>query len=93
MAGPVDPFPTLYDDLEQQSLDILAAFTNAGNKLATQGVTTVVFYGEIYYDGGGLIRRRYDDTRVNALPSLEQLRLFTQLNGLFKAASNTLLYP
>jgi len=93
MPSPVNPYPTIYGDLSQQALDILAAFTNAGTELQTAGVTIVVLYLEIYYDGTGLIRRRWDDTRVNALPSTEQLRLFPQLGGLFIEASKVILYP
>lgn len=94
MAAPANnPFPSIYDKQEQLSFDILAAFTNAGAELQTAGVTVVVQYLEIYYDGGGNIRRRYDDTRVNVLPSLEQLRLYPQLNGLFIEAAKTTLYP
>ena len=93
MPSPVNPYPTIYGDLSQQSLDILAAFTNAGTELQTAGVTTVVIYLEIYYDGSGNIRRRWDDTRVNALSNIEQLRLFPQLGGLFIEASKVTLYP
>jgi len=93
MPSPVNPYPTIYSNLSQQSLDILAAFTNAGTELNSIGVTAVVLYLEIYYDGGGNIRRRWDDTRVNVLPNIEQLRLFPQLGGLFIEASKVILYP
>jgi hypothetical protein len=94
MAAPANnPFPSIYDKQEQLSFDILAAFTNAGTELLNSGVTNSVQYLEIYYDGAGEIRRRYDDTRVNVLPSLEQLRLYPQLNGLFIEAAKTTLYP
>ena len=93
MPAPVNPYPTIYGDLSQQALDILAAFTNAGTELQNAGVTIVVQYLEIYYDGSGLIRRRWDDTRVNTLSNIEQLRLFPQLGGLFIEASKVLLYP
>jgi len=93
MPGPVNPYPTIYGDLFQQSLDILAAFTNAGTELQTAGVTIVVLYLEIYYDGSGSIRRRWDDVRVNTLSNIEQLRLFPQLGGLFIEASKVILYP
>jgi hypothetical protein len=93
MPGPVNPYPTIYGDLFQQSLDILAAFTNAGNELQTAGVTIVVLYLEIYYDGSGVIRRRFDDERISTLSNIEQLRLFPQLGGLFIEASKVILYP
>ena len=93
MPAPVNPYPTIYGDLSQQALDILAAFSNAGVELQNAGVTTVVQYLEIYYDGSAKIRRRWDDTRVDGLPSTEQLRLFPQLGGLFIEASKVILYP
>jgi hypothetical protein len=86
-------YSQLFTDLGTQATEILSAFTDAGLQLQTSGVSIQVFYQEIYYDGGGLIRRRYDDTRVNALSNLEQLRLYPQLNGLFIEASKTVLYP
>jgi hypothetical protein len=93
MPSPANPYPLIYQNLLQQSLDILAAFTNAGTELQTAGVTIVVQYLEIYYDGSGSIRRRWDDTRVNTLSNIEQLRLFPQLGGLFIEASKVTLYP
>jgi hypothetical protein len=86
-------FAQFYADLDAQATDILSAFTNAGLQLQTAGLTNQVQFLEIYYDGGGLIRRIYDDARVNQLPSLEQLRLYSQLNGLFIQATKELLYP
>jgi hypothetical protein len=93
MAAPNNPFPSFFDNQEQLALDVLAAFTNAGTELQANSITAEVQWLEIYYDGAGNIRRRYDDTRVNVLPSLEQLRLYNQLNGLFIEAAKTLNYP
>jgi hypothetical protein len=71
---------------------VVNAFDQAGAVMNETGCDPTAFL-EIKYDGGGNVRRIWDDQRVNDLSERERLRLFPQLNGLFKLAVNNKLYP
>jgi len=71
---------------------VVNAFQQAQDELLNFGCDPVAFL-EIKYDGGGRIRRIWDDQEVQTLTERERLRLFPQLNGLFKLAFNNRLYP
>jgi hypothetical protein len=92
MPSPVNPYPQLNIDLNQQSLDVLAAFSNAAAELQAFSAQQTQWL-ELEYDGSGTISRSYDGTDVTSLSNLEQLRLFQQLNGLFIEAMKTIYYP
>jgi len=88
----------VYSEKYKPSLDnihevyIVNAFDLAQTTMAEQGCDATAFL-EIKYDGGGQIRRIWDDSVVQSLSERERLRLFPQLNGLFKLAMNNRLYP
>lgn len=83
-------YPTFATDLTAQSVDILAAFSNAEAELASQGAVLTLFL-ELGFDGTNILRM-FDGAVVSTLPAREQLRLFSQLNGLFFEAMKTVLY-
>lgn len=91
MAGPANPYPTIYADLAQESLDASAAFANAQAELGTQGATDVYFL-ELVFEGGK-IKRAWDGAQVLGLDPAEQFRLWYQLGGLFNLAMRNLLNP
>ena len=70
---------------------VAAAFNQAQNELVSFGCDNVAFL-EIRFDGSQ-IQRIWDGAQVQSLPERERLRLFPQLNGLFKLAMNNRLYP
>ena len=92
MPAPNDPFPSIAIDLYQESLDVLAAFTNAETELLAQAALGATFL-EITYDGSGIISRIFDNAQVSTLSDPEQLRLYPQLVGLFNLALRNKLYP
>jgi len=71
---------------------VVNAFQQAQDQLLDNSCDPTAFL-EIKYDGGGRIRRIWDDQVVQSLSERERLRLFPQLNGLFKLAINNRLYP
>jgi hypothetical protein len=71
---------------------VVIAFQQAQDELSNLSCDQTAFL-EIRYDGGGNVRRIWDDQRVQDLSERERLRLFPQLNGLFKLAMNNRLYP
>ena len=71
---------------------VVNAFDQAGSVMNDTGCDLTAFL-EIWYDGGGNVRRIWDDAIVQSLSERERLRLFPQLNGLFKLAVNNILYP
>ena len=71
---------------------VVNAFQQAQDELNNLSCDATAFL-EIKYDGGGQIRRIWDDAVVQSLSERERLRLFPQLNGLFKLAINNRLYP
>jgi hypothetical protein len=71
---------------------VVNAFQQAQDELNNLSCDQTAFL-EIKYDGGGNIRRIWDDQVVQSLSERERLRLFPQLNGLFKLAINNRLYP
>jgi hypothetical protein len=78
--------------INTHDLYVVNAFDQAQSTMNAQGCDPTAFL-EIKYDGGGNIRRIWDDAVVQTLPERERLRLFPQLNGLFKLAMNNRLYP
>ena len=92
MPAPVNPFPNIALDLSQESLDVLAAFTNAETELVSNFAPPIGFL-ELQYNGSGSIIRAYDGLQVSSLQQSEQYRLHAQLGGLFNAAMRALLYP
>lgn len=92
MPAPVNPFPNIFLDLNQEALDVLAAFTNAETELVSNSAPFIGFL-ELQYNGSGSILRAWDGTQVSLLPDSEQYRLYAQLGGLFNAAMRALLYP
>ena len=68
------------------------AFQQAQAELAAYSCDPAAFL-EIRYDGGGNIQRIWDGQNVQTLPERERLRLFPQLNGLFKLVFNNRIYP
>jgi hypothetical protein len=71
---------------------VVNAFQQAQDELSNLSCDPTAFL-EIKYDGGGNIRRIWDDSVVQSLSERERLRLFPQLNGLFKLAVNNKIYP
>jgi hypothetical protein len=71
---------------------VVNAFQQAQDELLNYGCDPAAFL-EIRYDGGGHIQRIWDGQEVQTLPERERLRLFPQLNGLFKLVFNNRLYP
>ena len=86
-----NPYPTIATNLTAQSVDVLAAFTNAQVELNTQGAPDTQFL-EIALSGGKILRL-WDGVQVNGLTPAEQLQLYPQLGGLFNLAMRKLLYP
>lgn len=86
-----NPYPTIATNLTAESVDVLAAFTDAAGELANQGAPPIGFL-ELQYDGSRIVRA-WDGTRVDTLPQSEQYRLYPQLGGLFNASMRALLYP
>ena len=90
--------PNPYHDLYRPELVtihdtyVVNAFQQAQDEMNTLSCDQTAFL-EIKYDGGGQIRRIWDDSPVQSLSERERLRLFPQLNGLFKLAINNRLYP
>jgi len=70
---------------------VVNAFQQAQEQLNDLSCAPTAFL-EIYYEGGR-IRRIWDNLEVQSLSQRERLRLFPQLNGLFKLAVNNLIYP
>lgn len=91
MPSPVDPYPSMFATLDQESLDILAAFANAEAALSSNSGAAVSFL-ELTYSAG-VISRSFDSSAVTSLSDAEQLRLFPQLAGLFNLSIRTALYP
>ena len=91
MPSPANPYPTIYTDLAQESLDASAAFSNAEAEMGTQGAPATCFL-ELKWNGIRIVRS-WDDSRVSSLPPNEQFRLYRQLGGLFNLAMRTLLNP
>jgi hypothetical protein len=91
MPAPNNPFPTIANDLAQESLDVLAAFSNAETELVGQGAQPATFL-ELAFDGT-YINRIFDNAQVLTLSDSEQLRLYPQLFGLFNLAMRNKLYP
>jgi hypothetical protein len=76
---------TIHDDY------IVSAFQQAQDELSIFGCDPAAFL-EIKFDGSK-IRRIWDNQEVQSLTERERLRLFPQLNGLFKLSFNNRLYP
>jgi hypothetical protein len=91
MPAPANPYPTIYTELAQESLDASAAFLNAQTELNTQAAPDVYFLELIYT--GGKIFRAWDSAQVTSLAPAEQFRLLPQLGGLFNLAMRNLLNP
>lgn len=89
--------PNLYRDVYRPELQtihdtyVVDAFEKAQNDLVDFGCDVAAFL-EIKFDGNK-IQRIWDGQEVQTLPERERLRLFPQLNGLFKLAINNKLYP
>lgn len=86
-----NPYPSIATNLTAESVDVLAAFTDAATELANQGAPSIGFL-ELQYDGSRILRA-WDGQRVDTLSQAEQYRLYQQLGGLFNAALRALLYP
>lgn len=71
--------------------DVTGAFTDAQTELSNIFAPNVQ-YLELYFDGAN-IRRAWDGEKVDGLPLSEQLRLYPQLDGLFKKASFAVSLP
>jgi len=71
--------------------DVTGAFTDAQTELIAISAPEAQ-YLEIYFDGSN-IRRAWDNEKVDTLPLSEQLRLYPQLDGLFKKAAFTVILP
>ena len=71
--------------------DVTGAFTDAQTELSTIGAPQVQ-YLEIFFDGSK-IYRAWDSQRVDGLSLSEQLRLYPQLDGLFKKAAFAVSLP
>jgi hypothetical protein len=84
-------YATIASDLTSESVDILAAFTDAQAELGTKGAPDTYFL-EINFSSSR-VRRNLDNARVDGLSQAEQLRLYPQLGGLFNLAMRNLLYP
>jgi len=67
------------------------AFQQAQDELAAYSCDPTAFLELRYLEGQ--IQRIWDGAQVQTLPERERLRLFPQLNGLFKLAFNNRLYP
>lgn len=76
---------TLRDDY------IIDAFSNAETTMNSNGCPSCAFL-ELKFQGGKIVRA-WDATQVSILSAAERLRLFPQLNGLFKLGMDNLFYP
>ncbi|NCX93081.1 MAG: hypothetical protein EBX40_00175 [Gammaproteobacteria bacterium] len=88
---PVNPYPTIVTDLNQEAADILAAFTNAEASL-TSSIAPYTQFLELEWTTTR-INRIWDGSQVSSLSFAEQYRLYQQLGGLFNLAMRNLLYP
>jgi hypothetical protein len=70
---------------------VVNAFQQAQDELNNLSCEPTAFLEIKYLEGQ--IRRIWDDSVVQNLSERERLRLFPQLNGLFKLAINNRLYP
>ena len=86
-----NPYPTIATNLTAQSVDVLAAFTNAQAELGAQGCADATFL-EIGYLAGKIVRL-WDGAQINSLTPGEQWNFYPQLGGLFNLAMNNKLYP
>ena len=86
-----NPYPLMAVNLTSQSVDVLAAFTDARVELNSQGAPDAYFL-EIGYVSGKILRL-WDGNQVSALTRAEQWQLYPQLGGLFNLAMRNLLYP
>lgn len=84
-------YPDFYTELAALDTTITSAWNNAQSELGTQNPPNTYFL-EISWEDGK-IRRTYDGSQVSGLSKAEQLRLYPQLNGLFKKAMLALLMP
>jgi len=89
----VNPFPGIYADLQQESLDVQAAFGNAEVELVGAAAATTYFLEIVFNSTEGHILRISDNAQVSVLPDAEQLRLYPQLGALFNLAMRNLLNP
>jgi hypothetical protein len=89
----VNPFPGIYADLQQESLDVQAAFGNAEVELVGAAAATTYFLEIVFDSTAGHILRISDNAQVSTLSDAEQLRLYPQLGGLFNLAMRNLLNP
>lgn len=71
--------------------DVTGAFTDAQTELGNISAPTVQ-YLELFYDGSKICRA-WDGEKVDTLPLSEQLRLYPQLDGLFKKAAFVVSMP
>lgn len=88
---PSNFYTQFYTESTATESQIINAWIDARDELSAQGAPDT-WYLEINYTSGK-IRRTYDDTEVATLSEAEQLRLYPQLNGLFKKAVFNLLMP
>lgn len=88
---PANFYQDLFTELSTFDGSVLQAWIDAKNELAAQGVPETIFL-ELRY-GDGKIFRLWDGSDVTGLSESEQLRLYPQLNGLFRKASLALLMP
>lgn len=84
-------YSDFFTQLQTLDTDINNSWGLAQSELGTQGAPDTIFL-ELNYSGGKILRL-WDGSQVNGLPQSEQLRLYPQLNGLFKKAMLALLMP
>jgi hypothetical protein len=84
-------YPEFFTRLQTLDTDINNSWSLAQSELNAQGAPDTIFL-EITYSGGKILRL-WDGSQVNGLSESEQLRLYPQLNGLFRKASLALLMP
>lgn len=87
-----NPYPTYREELITiHDNYVVDAFSQAATSMSEQGCDSTAFL-EIYYQEGKIFRI-WDSAEVQVLSQRERLRLFPQLNGLYKLAMNNRLYP
>ena len=69
---------------------LLNAFVDAQVELQNASAPTT-YYLELFYDGK--IRRAWDGTQMDSVSGAELLRLYPQLDGLFKKAIYKISFP
>lgn len=75
---------------DQVTVDLLPAFVDAQVELQNASAPNT-YYLELFFDGK--IRRAWDGVQMDTVTGSELLRLYPQLDGLFKKAIYKISFP